>query len=173
MKKIAFETRGHPNKIMVMNVDGTDKILLSTPESDAASPEWTPDATKIVYRVYENETGLWIVDASGNKRKRLCNITGNHHVSPIDGKIVFGNYEGIFTVNPDGSGLTHLINLSCSTYPILWSPDGGKIAFRADANRDGKESICIVNDNGAGLEEIIDSRLEVTSSPWRAFDWVH
>jgi Tol biopolymer transport system component len=172
-QKIAFETRGHPNKIWVMNVNGSNKILLSTPGTDAASPEWAPDAIRVVYRTYGNEAGLWSVNADGSNSQKLCNGIGTHHVPRISGKIVFGTYQGIYTINPDGSGFAQLTNVYVDGYPILWSRDGTKIAFRGDANGDHKKGICTIDDDGKNLKEIIDPSLEIVQSPYnRTFDWI-
>lgn len=170
-KKVAFETRDPKNSMWVMNIDGTNKISLSTPELEQLAPEWTPDGTKVIYETHK-DTGIWIIGADGSNRQRLCNGLGPHHVSSANGKIVFGNHDGIYTINPDGSGLVKLCLVRSSGYPILWSRDGAKIAFRGDANGDRKDGICIVKANGTGLREITDSKLEIAYSPIRAFDWL-
>ena len=52
----------------------------------------------------------------------------------VNGKIAFARQEGlkswIFTINPDGTGITNTTAHCTSGYPCLsWSPDGTKIAF--------------------------------------------
>jgi Tol biopolymer transport system component len=168
-QKIAFETRG-PKNIRVINIDGTNNIMLSTLENEAYKPEWALDSKKVLYG---DRNGLWIVDAEGNNRKRLSDQGGVPHVSPINGVVVFLGYYGIYTVNLNGSELRQVISINTYGYPILWSHDGAKIAFRGDANGDRKEGICIVNTDGTDLKEITPPELEVEPSPCRAFDWIN
>jgi hypothetical protein len=93
-------------------------------------------------------------------------------VSSVNGKIVFGNDDGIYTINLDGIELEKLCSIRSGGYPILWSPDGSKIAFRGDVNGDYKKGICVVNSDGSVLKEITDPTIEVKPPPSRAFDWI-
>jgi Tol biopolymer transport system component len=168
-KKIAFETRGTKDLVWVINIDGTNKTLLSTPEYDAWKPEWTIDSKKIVYG---NEKGLWIIDADGINRKLLYDSGSLAHVSPVDGKIAFLGYYGVYIIAPDSSGFRKVVTLTMGDYPILWSRDGVKIAFRGDVNGDREEGICTVNADGSDLREITIPTLKLEPSPCRAFDWI-
>src|SRR3989440_1939865 len=79
-----------------------------------------------------------------------------------NGKIVFARYTGnpsqIFTVNPDGTGLTQLTNDpgDGASWPA-WSPDGTKIAFASHRSPDG---IYIMDADGANAHRI---------APWAGF----
>jgi TolB protein len=173
-KKIAFEKRTFPkNTVWVMNSDGTNEKLLSDPTSinEDWQPEWTQNGTKIVYETHKNP-GIWVIGIDGSNRQRLSNGLGPHHVSSTNEKIVFGNLDGIYTINIDGSELVKLCSEPANDYPVLWSRDGTKIAFRCDVNRDNKIGVCTIKANGASLREITDSNFEVMSSPYRAFDWI-
>ncbi|PYK39832.1 MAG: hypothetical protein DME49_02740 [Verrucomicrobia bacterium] len=68
-----------------------------------------------------------------------------------NGKIAFRRLSdgrwAIFTINPDGSGLTMLTStLSNNSFPA-WSADGSKIVFTSD--RDGNEEIYSMNADGS------------------------
>jgi dipeptidyl aminopeptidase/acylaminoacyl peptidase len=60
-----------------------------------------------------------------------------------NGKIAFGTdrdgNKEIYTMYPDGSGLTRLTNNVSDDRSPAWSPDGTKIAFTSD--RDGGEQV--------------------------------
>jgi Tol biopolymer transport system component len=82
-----------------------------------------------------------------------------------NGKIVFErnisatttvDYE-IFTVNPDGSGLTQL-TFTGENFGPRWSADGTKIVFFSDrvtpADNDGSYEIWIMNSDGSGQTQL-------------------
>lgn len=77
--------------------------------------------------------------------------------SPDGTTIVFGSDEGssepyyytLFSIHPDGTGLTHLT----TEHPLgdfypRWSPDGSRIAFRRTEN--GNAEIFLMNPDGTG-----------------------
>jgi len=84
-----------------------------------------------------------------------------------NGKIVFKRLtptpgatllqEQIFTVNPDGSGLTQLTSTG-NNFDPRWSADGTKIVFISDrittADADGSQEIWIMNADGSGQTQI-------------------
>lgn len=76
-------------------------------------------------------------------------------VEPVDnGKIVFSsNRDGgfqwnLYTMNPDGSGLTRLNDTTWTESQPSWSPDGSKIAFASTQN--GGWEIHVMNADGGG-----------------------
>lgn len=86
-------------------------------------------------------------------------------------KVVFtykiGNNMDIYIMNPNGSGITPLINwLNSNEYNPKLSPDGSKIAFRSDSG--GTDQIWIANSNGQNAVKIT-SGLNIHSGP----DWSH
>lgn len=76
-----------------------------------------------------------------------------------NGKIVFtssrdgGNWN-IYTMNPDGSGITRLTDSSDSDYYASWSPDGTKIAFFRDGSIRG---LFVMNADGTGIFQLTSS----------------
>ena len=87
---------------------------------------------------------------------------------PSNGKIAFmstrdGNPE-IYTVNPDGSGLTRLTHSDTGDITPAWSPDGKRIAFgcgigpeTGDGYRTGGPSdLCVMAADGSGLVRLTD-----------------
>jgi Tol biopolymer transport system component len=92
-----------------------------------------------------------------------------------DGRIAFqsfdpdsGSYE-IYTVNPDGSGVTALTAApeSDETDPS-WSPDALRVAFVSDrAGGVGRVTgIYVMNADGSGVRRLLAGGLEQTSPAW-------
>ena len=96
----------HPSKIriQIVNVDGTGLRELPAPagEAKAGDPDWSPDGSLIVFSTMPNREG-----------------EGDENDSP-----------GIFTIHPDGTGLTDVCG-GCLQGGIApsWTPDGRHILF--------------------------------------------
>jgi len=59
------------------------------------------------------------------------------------------NQAEIYTVQPDGNGLTNLTDHPANdSYPI-WSPDGGQIAFLSDRRGEGVMDVYVMNSDGS------------------------
>ncbi|MFT3890423.1 MAG: DPP IV N-terminal domain-containing protein [Anaerolineales bacterium] len=61
----------------------------------------------------------------------------------------------IYTMYPDGSGLTNLTNDPAQDINPYWSPDGKRIAFMSD--RDGFTDIYVMNADGSGLTRVTNN----------------
>ena len=93
-KKIAYvvtyydvdENTGH-NTLHVMDLDGTNHLLLTTSSDDENSPVWIKNGTKILFLSDQNESNqIWELNPDGTERKQITNY-------PFD---IFG-----FNVSPD------------------------------------------------------------------------
>ena len=94
----------------------------------------------------------------------------NAPVSPDKRLIAFtstddtGNSD-IYTVHPDGSGLTNLTNNPAFEINPFWSPDGTRIAFQSD--RDGNLEIYLMKFDGSGLTRLTnDSANDILNDGW-------
>ena len=77
-------------------------------------------------------------------------MTGSARADLTGTKIVFdsnrsGNYD-LYTVDPDGTGLTQLTNTAANERSPSYSPDGGRIYFDSDAS--GAANIYVMNADG-------------------------
>jgi WD40-like Beta Propeller Repeat len=87
--------------------------------------------------------------------------TGTPSSAVRNGLIAFargGPRSGLFTTNPDGTGLTKLPSVPGDTDPA-WSPDGSKIAFVRF--REGGAGIWVVNADGTGTRRVTDGGPDV------------
>jgi Tol biopolymer transport system component len=145
------------DQIFTMNVDGSDKKLVSTGNGRTTCAYFYPDETKIIYasthhhnlecppppdrskgyvwKLYET-FDIFLTD--GDELKQLTNTGGydaEATVSPTGDKIVFTSLRDgdpeIYTMNLDGTGQTRLTFEKGYDGGPFFSPDGKKIVFRA------------------------------------------
>jgi Tol biopolymer transport system component len=151
-----------------VNTDGGDFQDIPTMESATAS-DW--NAAGIVYAAAE---GLQITAEQPNSASRSLLDARNNSAQdpdwqPDGGRIVFQRREGthweIFSVNPDGSGLTALtrpISVLVKTLPHnvspAWSPDGRHIVYLSnrDANNSAGAWHLWVMDADGGNQRMLD-----------------
>jgi Tol biopolymer transport system component len=150
-----------------MNPDGTDQTRLTFDDRTDQQPDISPNGRQIVFcstRITdtnpEGDLEIFVMDADGgNVRQLTFNGTGIPDAwprwSPNGKRIAFhsnvdGNFE-IYTIEPNGDGLTRVTD-----YPGLdqfpeWSPNGKQLAVRRDTdiyliNIDGTDPIRLTND---------------------------
>ncbi len=104
-------------------------------------PSWSPDATKVVYASFDRgQRGLRIFDL---KAQRVTQVTTGPDTfpawSPHGDRIAFtsnrdGDYE-IYTVRPDGRGITRLTKSPGNDAHPAWSDGRGVDRVREQSNR--------------------------------------
>src|SRR5215217_2306717 len=128
---------------------GNAKRLTHSDKSDK-TPSFSPNGKKIVW---ERGEYLYLMNADGSNQHKIPNTHhsnfeigrygsygGNPAFSrnlPGGNKIIFDMNKNIWTINPDGTGLTRITNVTaggtCQETPTLvhpvWSPVSNKIAF--------------------------------------------
>ena len=65
----------------------------------------------------------------------------------LSGRIVFDNFDDVWSINADGTGLTRLTRSPGPDFDATWSPDGARIAFRSERN--GDPEIWLMNADGS------------------------
>jgi Tol biopolymer transport system component len=152
--KIAFlSDRDGQNEIYTISFSGgkwgNAKRLTDNRKSDK-TPSFSPNGKKIVW---ERGDYLYLMNADGSNEHRIPHTFhtnyeigrygsygGNPAFSrnlPHGNKIIFDKNKNIWTINPDGTGLTRITNAApgstCQQTPTfvhpVWSPFSNKIAF--------------------------------------------
>ena len=125
--KIAFRrTKRRVNKILIMDADGSNEVVLTPEGFSDSTPYFSPDGTKIIFSSYQEygsggETStpsIFVTDINGNNRRRLFENPDsalNPVYSPDGKKVVFQmrepipktethteNYWEIYTVDVTG-----------------------------------------------------------------------
>ncbi|MBI3648880.1 MAG: PD40 domain-containing protein [Actinobacteria bacterium] len=147
--------------IYVMNADGTGVTNLTTSPADVQgwfsqdSPRWSPDGSMIAYNSdgEGSTSGLYVMNADGSDQRKIADGWGPTW-SPNGSRITFvlssGHGGDLWTIHPDGTGLTQLTQSPKWDELPTWSPDGSRIAFL----REG--AIYVVNADGTGLADVVD-----------------
>ncbi len=122
--KIVFaHSSGGPVNIFIMNADGTGLTQLTVGNS-AARPRWSPDGSKIAF----SSQGLWVMNPDGSGQQKVSDL----HVhqwpewSPDGSTIAFTSgppaNTDVYTIRPDGSGLSNITNDPAPDYLGSWGP---------------------------------------------------
>ena len=161
--RIAY-TRGNnagDDSVWVVNADGTTTFPLEIGGTGAKRhPTWSPDSSKIAYAVVKNEKEqIYIASSAGGIGPPLANGVGHEPIwSPTGTKIAFDAYHSggfgyvdLHIVAPDGSGTPLIVPPSPYTEWTFsaWSPDGGRIAYRA-TGAGGATVYRVMNADGSG-----------------------
>ena len=113
-------------------------------------PTWSPDDSRIAYMLNPGnpadvEWGIWIMNADGSQRKRLCD--GWYPRFSPDGKLLHvyaPTSSAIHVIEPGGTKERKIVGetISAKYGGGTWSPDGNRIVFVG--TRDGKEHLATV-----------------------------
>ena len=138
-----------PAWIYRVAVDGSHAEQLTNTTSNAGFPSYSLDGTKIVFRVFEPEFGLRVLDLATKNISVLTTERDNlPHFSP-DGEWVlftrnvttpqqFSNYE-VCLIRPDGTDLQVMTSSAANDAHAVWTADGrimwnsGMWGFQAEA----------------------------------------
>lgn len=188
--KIAFcEYIDNANQIFVMNSDGSNIhqiTFIDTTQADSwisyGSPSWSPDGSQIVCArtVFPDSGGggapdIYLMNADGSNLHKLYGIDGRTQTNPAwspDGsKILFESYadvSGLYTINPDGTGLTFIIGGSGDYVEPSWSPDGTQIAysFKSYGETGWIWQICIASANGSNPVNLSNNEYSERHPVW-------
>ena len=170
----ASDRSGIP-QIYMGNVDGTDLVQITSIDTGACQPSWSPDGTKLVFispclhRVDSpkdsyTDTSLFMINADGTGLKQLMNIPGadlEPAWSPDGKRIAFaslrdGNKQ-IYLFDVDTQSVIRLTqpDVNIENSQPAWSPDGKQIAYLV--KRLGTYQVWVMNDTGQENVQLVRS----------------
>ncbi len=124
-----------------MNIDGSDLIILANTFDFERFGTYSPDGTKIAYRVgHDNgQKDIYIMDVDGSNQQLLIPNADWPSFSPDSSKIAFQRYNefsnnDIYIANSDGTGIIQLTTDLANDGNPDWSLTGNRIAFNSDRN---------------------------------------
>jgi hypothetical protein len=112
--------------ITIRKLDGSEGGGFTNDPAFEGDPDWSPGGTRLVFI---RGSDLWTMDANGGNEALLVQ-NGNEPVWSPDGSLIaFDSYRGgnydIYTIRPDGTGLTNLTNSAANERSPSWQPIPG------------------------------------------------
>lgn len=154
---IAFSSNLHDVadsvEIYTVNIDGTNLQRLTNVAAGNWSPDWSPDGTQLVFHSDRaGVEGIYRMNADGSAQTLIVPSGTALHASwsPDASQILFsqGSPPDLWTVNPDGTGLSQLTFTVEGEYSSHFSPDGSKIVHSRDTH------IYKMNSDTTGLTQL-------------------
>ena len=182
--RIFFSSNRSGNyEIYSMKFDGTDVVRLTNNAVTDAWPTVSPTGLVAFSRdVGAGREQIFTMNSLGQNQTNISNNTFGEtnpafspdgtrltYASDRDAKYGPGQYLDIYSMKPDGTGVTRLtFNDNGIDYHAAWSPDGSKIAFSTNRSAnpfnvsdptcyDQALEIWVMNANGSGLRNLTNS----------------
>ena len=165
-------------KIMRVRRDGTGAEALTDGTKNEGFPSYSADGKQLVYRIWsDDEKGLRILNIADRKITVLTTEADNlPQWSPDGRRILFTrsvdvvNFD-IFTIRPDGTGLTRLTTSPANDGHAVWSADGKQILWNSGAYGFRDEAALYDNTfqpygQDWGMNADGSNKHMITDSPW-------
>ncbi|WP_341250056.1 cell wall-binding repeat-containing protein [Euzebya pacifica] len=166
--------------IWVFDADGANGRIAHRAGGVVNGFDWTADGTRFVYAndmisttytCNDQAIGLWSVGVDGADPRLLTTERDGSPDVRSDGTVVFHRQldcsacgRDLFTMQPDGTGITQLTANSGGAWPV-WSPDETAIAYLGEGPTRDSSTIRTIPASGGQVQVIAN----VQGYPW--LDW--
>ena len=147
-------------RLAIMDSDGANHTFLTTGQTIALTPRYSPDYKSIMYLSYTNgQPRIYIIDPQ-TKAQRLLLSTSNPLFAPRwspDGRWVLysmasGGNTDIYKIPAAGGTPIKLTDAPGIDIGGSFSPDGSRIVFESD--RSGSQQVYVMNADGTNQRRI-------------------
>jgi TolB protein len=170
--RIAFIAgQGKVKELYVMDFDGARLRALTTDQSLALSPAWSPEGSLILFTSYRGGQGpqVFVISSTGGRPYLVSGRPGLNTVASYspDGRDIVctlsqdGNPE-IYVLDARGGSPRRLTDTRGIDTSPCWSPTGREIAFTSD--RSGTPQVYVMDREGGNLRRLTYD-IEYTDSP--------
>lgn len=152
-------TRDGNNEIYAVAFNGTGLVNLSNNSAFEDAPDWSPDASKVVFRANRNPpyADIYVMSSDGSGQAPLTTSTSSYLLprwSPFGTYIAHTRPNGttqqeLWTMTPSG-GSPHDLGVG-DVQHYEWSPNGGRIAF------DTAPDVYTISGTGTGLNNVTNA----------------
>ena len=158
--------------ISVMNSDGTNiQHLTNNPGVNAHWPAWSPDGTRIAFRLAAFPSKLCLINPDGSDLTVLKENfleSGRFAWAPDGRRIAYGSTFFIFLLDIRTGAETevwaHPVD-GRTIRDISWAPDGHQLAFTAAVGNKGRD-IYVINVDGTGKRQLTEHPAHDRAPAW-------
>lgn len=150
------------SEIYTMDRNGKGAKRLTYTRAIESSPSWSPNGKRIVFTSNRSSgrPRLYTMSAEGLSPTLLSTSVGTYNTSPAwspEGDLIafVGRRDGvlnIYTIAPDGTGLSRLTQAQGNNEDPAWSPDGTHLSFTSD--RTGRSQVYVMNIDGSNQRRL-------------------
>ncbi len=148
-------------RLAIMDQDGANFKALSTGDTLALTPRFSPSSQEITYMSFSDgaEPRVYLVDIQGGKREAVGNFPGmsfSPRFSPDGNSIIMSLQQGgnsnIYVMDLNSQQTRRLTNTAAIDTSPSYAPDGARIVFESD--RGGGQQIYVMDAGGGGQKRI-------------------
>ncbi len=167
--------KGPDSSIWLIEPDGTNKRMLTEPESgyDHTEPRWSPDGSKIAFLAHKPDVCfyVYVMSSDGSNLEEVTPCIRDHELfnlrwSPDGSKLSYDSQSRItkqyiiWSMDRDGNNRQQLTTAD-NAYDSTWHPDGSKLAFVL--SRAGEEEIWSMNPDGSNKAKLLPQDISTSS----------
>lgn len=151
--------------LFIVGADGSNLRPFVTTDLDELEPAWSPDGAWIAFVAQGTgepglPDGIYRMRPDGSERQlvlRLSDLRSGLDWAPDGSRLAFstrpdGGRPEIFTIRPDGTGLTQITDESRPAFDAAFSPRGDRIVFTAG------RVLKLVDSSGGNSRKLLDRR---------------